>query len=102
MLIGSLASQKKEFYSLSKNRIGFITSAMAHVLKQYFKLNTMADDPNKRGAADRRRVSQQPHEQAYQKRKRKEEESGSSRSSSSGRNSPGGRSSGRKSSGSNE
>ncbi|HVG13727.1 MAG TPA: hypothetical protein VM935_02165 [Chitinophagaceae bacterium] len=33
----------------------------------------MADDPNKRGGADRKRVSQQPHEQAYQKRKAKEE-----------------------------
>src|SRR5688500_18052139 len=77
-------------------------SAMAHLLKQYTKLNTMADDPNKRGAADRRRVSQQPHEQAYQKRKRKEEEGNSSRSSSSGRGSSGGRSSGRKSSGGSE
>ena len=31
----------------------------------------MADDPNKKGA-DAKRISQQPHEQAYQKRKRKE------------------------------
>ena len=62
----------------------------------------MADDPNKRGGADRSRVSQQPHEQAYQKRKRKEEEGGSSRSSSSGRSSSGERSSGRKSSKGNE
>lgn len=29
----------------------------------------MPDDPNKRGQADRKRVSQQPHEQAYQRRK---------------------------------
>jgi hypothetical protein len=29
----------------------------------------MPDDPNKRGPADRKRVSQQPHEQAYQKKK---------------------------------
>jgi hypothetical protein len=29
----------------------------------------MPDDPKKRGAADRKRVSKQPHEQAYQKRK---------------------------------
>jgi hypothetical protein len=29
----------------------------------------MPDDPNKRGPADRKRVSQQKHEQAYQKRK---------------------------------
>ncbi len=57
----------------------------------------MADDPNKRGAADRRRVSQQPHEQAYQKRKRKEDESNSSGSSSSGNGSSVERSSGRKS-----
>ena len=59
----------------------------------------MADDPNKRGGADRRRVSQQPHEQAYQKRKRKMEEgrgSSDSRSSdSSSRDSSDGRSSSR-------
>ena len=30
----------------------------------------MPDDPNKKGQ-DRKRVSQQPHEQAYQKRKTK-------------------------------
>jgi hypothetical protein len=29
----------------------------------------MPDDPNKRGPADRKRISQQKHEQAYQKRK---------------------------------
>jgi len=29
----------------------------------------MPDDPNKRGAADRKRVSKQKHEQAYQKSK---------------------------------
>ena len=29
----------------------------------------MPDDPNKRGKADRSRVSKQPHEQAYQRRK---------------------------------
>lgn len=51
----------------------------------------MADDPNKRGAADRRRVSQQPHEQAYQKRKAKAAEEGKS---SSGRGSSSGRSGG--------
>lgn len=71
---------------------------MAHLLRQYKKHKTMADDPNKRGAADRRRVSQQPHEQAYQKRKRKEEESRTSGNSSSGRSSSGERSSERKSS----
>jgi hypothetical protein len=32
----------------------------------------MPDDPNKRGSQDRKRVSQQLHEQAYQKRKGKE------------------------------
>ena len=31
----------------------------------------MPDDPNKRGAVDRKRVSQQPHEQKYQKQKAK-------------------------------
>lgn len=77
--------------------VTFCSSPMAHLLKQYTKHKTMADDPNKRGAADRRRVSQQPHEQAYQKRKRKED--GSSSNASSGRSSSGGRSSGRKSSG---
>jgi len=29
----------------------------------------MADDPNKRGPQDRKRVGKQTHEQAYQKRK---------------------------------
>jgi hypothetical protein len=29
----------------------------------------MPDDPNKRGPADRKRVSKQPHEQSYQKQK---------------------------------
>ena len=28
---------------------------------------TMPDNPNKRGAGDRKRVSKQSHEQAYQK-----------------------------------
>jgi uncharacterized membrane protein len=45
------------------------------------KSNVMADDPNKKGA-DAKRVSKQPHEQAYQKRKAKAN-SGSSASSSS-------------------
>ena len=31
-------------------------------------LSKMADDPNKKGA-DAKRISKQPHEQAYQKRK---------------------------------
>ena len=31
----------------------------------------MPDDPNKRGKADRSRVSKQPHEQSYQKQKSK-------------------------------
>ena len=34
----------------------------------------MADDPNKKGA-DAKRISQQPHEQAYQRRKKKMESS---------------------------
>ena len=34
----------------------------------------MPDDPNKKGAADRKRVSQQPHEQKYQKQKAKKAE----------------------------
>ena len=29
----------------------------------------MPDDPKKKGSQDRKRVSKQPHEQAYQKRK---------------------------------
>jgi len=29
----------------------------------------MPDNPNKRGPADRKQVSQQPHEQAHQRRK---------------------------------
>ncbi len=33
-----------------------------------FKTNIMADNPNKKGR-DAKTVSQQPHEQAYQKRK---------------------------------
>ena len=33
------------------------------------KNTIMADDPKKRGAPDNKRVSQQKHEQAYQKRK---------------------------------
>ena len=33
------------------------------------EVSIMPDDLNKRGAADRKRVSKQPHEQAYQKRK---------------------------------
>lgn len=37
-------------------------------LKILGKLNTMADNPNKKGR-DAKTVSQQPHEQAYQKRK---------------------------------
>ena len=44
----------------------------------------MADDPNKKGA-DAKRVSQQPHEQAYQKRKQKESGEGSEKKASSGR-----------------
>jgi hypothetical protein len=31
----------------------------------------MPDDPKKKGAADRKRVSQQPHEQRYQAQKAK-------------------------------
>jgi hypothetical protein len=31
----------------------------------------MPDDPTKKGAADRKRVSQQPHEQKYQAHKAK-------------------------------
>ena len=49
----------------------------------------MADDPNKRGGADRRRVSQQPHEQAYQKRKGKEEGTASRSQSSETENTSG-------------
>ena len=41
----------------------------------------MADNPNKKGL-DAKRVSQQPHEQAYQKRKRKEAEEGGSEKTS--------------------
>ena len=44
----------------------------------------MADDPNKKGA-DAKRISQQPHEQAYQKRKAKE--SGTKEKTSTGRGS---------------
>jgi hypothetical protein len=33
----------------------------------------MPDDPNKRGPADRGRVSQQEHEQEHQKRKQQQE-----------------------------
>jgi hypothetical protein len=32
----------------------------------YGGLSFMPDDPKKKGAADRKRVSQQPHEQRYQ------------------------------------
>jgi hypothetical protein len=32
----------------------------------------MPDDPKKRGPADRKRVSQQPHEQRHQKQKREQ------------------------------
>ena len=67
---------------------------MAYHLKQLTKLKSMADNPNKKGA-DAKRVSQQPHEQAYQKRKRREAEEG-------GRSSSGGRSSGRSGSASNK
>ena len=42
----------------------------------------MADNPNKKGA-DAKRISQQPHEQAYQKRKRKAEGGGAEKTSSS-------------------
>jgi hypothetical protein len=41
----------------------------------------MADDPKKKGA-DAKRISQQPHEQAYQKRKREGKPSNSKTSSS--------------------
>ena len=44
----------------------------------------MADDPNKKGA-DAKRVSQQPHEQAYQRRKQKESGEGSEKKASSSR-----------------
>jgi hypothetical protein len=37
-------------------------------LRMDIKINVMPDNPNKK-KADRKRVSQQPHEQAYQKRK---------------------------------
>jgi len=40
--------------------------------KQSLKLIYMSDDPNKKGA-DAKRISQQDHEQAYQKRKAKSE-----------------------------
>jgi hypothetical protein len=36
----------------------------------------MPDDPKKRGPADRKRVSQQPHEQRYQKEKAAREQGG--------------------------
>ena len=38
----------------------------------------MADNPRKKGL-DRQRVSQQPHEQAYQRRKKKQQEGNSGR-----------------------
>lgn len=41
---------------------------MAWIFYACYKINTMADDPRKK-KADAKRVSQQPHEQAYQKRK---------------------------------
>jgi hypothetical protein len=41
----------------------------------------MPDDPNKRGPQDRKRVSKQTHEQAYQKRKRKSQEQSTDRGS---------------------
>ena len=44
----------------------------------------MADNPNKKGA-DAKRISQQPHEQAYQRRKRKEAGEGGSEKTSSSR-----------------
>jgi hypothetical protein len=46
----------------------------------------MADNPNKKGA-DAKRISQQPHEQAYQRRKRKEEAEGGRTASDNGRSS---------------
>ena len=55
----------------------------------------MADNPNKKGA-DAKRISQQPHEQAYQRRKRKEEAEGGRTASDNGRSSTGRGSSERK------
>ena len=49
---------------------------MVYHLPAFLKCYTMADDPNKKGA-DAKRISQQPHEQAYQKRKQKESEGAS-------------------------
>ena len=49
------------------NVIQFI---MAQYFQQLYKTLIMADNPNKK-KADGKRVSQQPHEQAYQKRKAK-------------------------------
>ncbi|MBD0332996.1 MAG: hypothetical protein ICV66_10095 [Chitinophagaceae bacterium] len=46
----------------------------------------MPDDPNKRGGADRKRVSQQPWEQAYQKRKKEGKTGSGNKSSSKGSN----------------
>ena len=53
---------------------------MARRLKWFEKLYFMADDPNKKGA-DAKRISQQPHEQAYQRKKKAAKKtSGSSKS----------------------
>lgn len=47
---------------------GIGENGLAHSFHSLFKLTVMADNPNKK-KADGKRISQQPHEQAYQKRK---------------------------------
>jgi hypothetical protein len=56
---------------------------MARPLERLKKNLEMADDPNKKGA-DAKRISKQPHEQAYQKRKAAKGQSKKSASKSAG------------------
>ena len=44
---------------------------MAQSFQELIKIYFMADDPKKKGA-DAKRVSQQPHEQTYQRKKKAE------------------------------
>lgn len=85
---------KYKLNKLTVNLCNVSAMCMACVLSDFMKIKSMADNPNKK-AADAKRISQQPHEQAYQKRKRKEQDEGGRSSSGDGRSSSRG---GRKSS----
>jgi hypothetical protein len=79
--IGETVSIGTTIYTKYRGLTGMIlkveTSQHCHTLDRYVVQltveaeDTMPDDPNRRGAADRKRVSQQKHEKAYQARKKK-------------------------------